>query len=194
MAEDENQKDGGVNGKARSNKPFKYADALENCDEAIEKYMSEPDGVYYRLVHNPLHPNDDIPQPLQQWEGLTSEQAALPTKIPKESSIEEQWQQVRNYSPSYNVSDEKLATFFLGMLDRRKNDRQRQRLLDKKGDTIIAVRLTPNDGLIQTCPDDNPDGHLVFQPYEGFNIEEHIEDAFEPRKLIDYRHEEDEKQ
>lgn len=126
--------------------------------------------------------------------GIDIRTSSLPAKIPKESSIEDQWQQVRNYSPSYNVSDEKLAAFFLGILDRRKNDRQKQRLLDKKGDTIIAVRLTPNDGLIQACPDDNPDGHLVFQPYEGFNIEEHIEDAFEPRKLIDYRHEEDEKE
>ena len=58
-------------------------------------------------------------------------------------------------------------------------------------DTIIAVRLTPNDGLIQTNPDDNPDGHVVFQPFEGFNIEEHIDDTFEPRKLIDYRHEDE---
>lgn len=46
--------------------------------------MSEPDGVYFRLVHNPLHPNDDIPQPLQQWGGLTSGRAALPTKVQKE--------------------------------------------------------------------------------------------------------------
>lgn len=144
-----------------------------------------------RLVHNPLHPNDDIPQPLQQWDALTSEHVVLTTKVPKESSIEEQWEQVRIYSPSYNVSDVKLAESFLVMLDRRKNDRQKQRLLDKKGDTIIAVRLTPNDGLIQTNPDDNPDGHVVFQPFEGFNIEEHIDDTFEPRKLIDYRHEDE---
>lgn len=82
--------------------------------------MSEPDGVYFRLVHNPLHPNDDIPQPLQQWGGLTSGRAALPTKVQKGSSVDEQWEQVRNYSPSYNVSDEKLASFFLRMLDRRK--------------------------------------------------------------------------
>ena len=153
--------------------------------------MSEPKGVYYRLVHNPFHPNDDIPQPLQQWDGLTSEQAMLSTKVQKGSSIDDQWEQVRNYSPSYNVSDEKLAAFFLGMLDKRRNDRQKQRLLNKKGDTIIAVRLTPNDGLIQTCPDKNPDGHLVFLPFEGFNIDEHIDNTFEPRKLTDYRHEDE---
>lgn len=191
MAKTDDKKDESVGGMTQGNKSFKYADALENCDEAIEKYMSEPDGVYYRLVHNPLHPNDDIPQPLQQWDALTSEQVVLTTKVPKESSIEEQWEQVRIYSPSYNVSDVKLAESFLVMLDRRKNDRQKQRLLDKKGDTIIAVRLTPNDGLIQTNPDDNPDGHVVFQPFEEFNIEEHIDDTFEPRKLIDYRHEDE---
>ena len=71
--------------------------------------------------------------------------------------------------------------------------KQKQRLLDKKGDTIVAVRLTPNDGLIQESPDDTPDGHLVFQPFEGFNIEEHIDDTFKPRKLIDYRHEDEKK-
>lgn len=191
MAKIYNEKNESVGGKTQRNKSFKYADALENCEEAIEKYMSEPNGVYYRLVHNPLHPNDDIPQPLQQWDALTSEQAVLATKVPEASSVKDQWEQVRNYSPSYNESDEKLAAFFLGMLDRRKNDRQKQRLLDKKGDTIIAVRLTPNDGLIQTRPDDNPDGHVVFQPYEGFNLEEHVDNTFEPRKLIDYRHEEE---
>ena len=116
---------------------------------------------------------------------------ALSTKVPKDTTIEDQWEQVRIYSPSYNVSDAKLAAFFWGMLNTRKNDRQKQRLLDKKGDTIIAVRLTPNDGLIQTNPDDNPDGHVVFQPFEGFNIEEHIDDTFKPRKLIDYRHEDE---
>lgn len=82
MAKTDDKKNGSV-GKTQGNKSFKYADALENCDEAIEKYMSEPDGVYYRLVHNPLHPNDDIPQPLQQWDALTSEQVALSTKVPK---------------------------------------------------------------------------------------------------------------
>lgn len=193
MAKENNIKNESVDGKTQNNKSFKYSDALENCDEAIEKYMSEPNGVYFRLVHNPLHPNDDIPQPLQQWGGLTSGQAALPTKVQKGSSVDDQWEQVRNYSPSYNVSDEKLASFFLRMLDRRKNDKQKQRLLDKKGDTIIAVRLTPNDGLIQESPDVNPDGHLVFQPFEGFNIEEHIDDTFKPRKLIDYRHEDEKK-
>lgn len=193
MAKEYKIENGCVDGKTQTNKSFKYADALKNCDEAIEKYMIEPNGVYYRLVHNPLHPNDDIPQPLQQRDGLTSKQVTLATKVQKGSSVDDQWEQVRNYSPSYNVSDEKLASFFLEMLDRRKNDRQKQRLLDKKGDTIIAVRLTPNDGLIQTCPDDNPDGHLVFQPFEGFNIEEHIDDTFEPRKLVDYRHEDEKK-
>lgn len=191
MAKKNKIQNGSVDGKPQRKKSFKYADALENCDEAIEKYMSEPKGVYYRLVHNPLHPNDDIPQPLQQWDGLTSEQAMLSTKVQKGSSIDDQWEQVRNYSPSYNVSDEKLAAFFLGMLDKRRNDRQKQRLLNKKGDTIIAVRLTPNDGLIQTCPDKNPDGHLVFLPFEGFNIDEHIDNTFEPRKLTDYRHEDE---
>lgn len=191
MAKKNNIENGSVKRKAQSKKSFKYADVLENCEEAIGKYMSEPNGVYYRLVHNPLHPNDDIPQPLQQWDVLTLEQSTLSTKIQKGSSVDDQWEQVRNYSPSYNVSDEKLAAFFLEMLDRRKNDRQKQKLLDKKGDTIIAVRLTPNDGLIQTSPDDNPDGHLVFLPFEGFNIDEHIDNTFEPRKLTDYRHEDE---
>lgn len=113
-------------------KSFKYADALEDCDEAIEKFMGKPDGVYFRLVHNPLHPNDDIPQPLQKWDGLTQDRVPLSTKVPKGSPVEVQWEQVRNYSPSYNISDEKLAGYFLNMLDRRKTEKQKQKLLEKK--------------------------------------------------------------
>lgn len=172
-------------------KAFKYAEALFGCDYAIEQFMTEPNGTYYRLVHNPLHPNDDIPQPLQQWESLTQEQVKLPTQLAGNSSIDEQWEQVRNYSPSYNISDEKLAAYFNKMLARRKNDRQRQRLLDKKGDTIIAVHLTPNDGLIQKAADENPEGHVVFQPFSDFKLEEHIDNTFEPRKLTDYEHEDE---
>ena len=170
---------------------FKYAEALEGCEEAIDKFMGEPNGVYYRLVHDPLHPNDEIPQPLQEWEGLTVGQVPLPTKLGKGKSVEEQWEHVRNYSPSYNVSDEKLARFFLSMLDKRKTERQKQKLLDKKGDTIVAVRLNPDDGRIQQRPDDTPEGHLVFQPFEGFEMSEHIDYTFEPKKLMDYRHEDE---
>lgn len=191
MVEKNNANDEQEGGKTRHMRAFKFADALENCDEAIEKYMCEPNGVYYRLVHNPLHPNDELPQPLQKWDALTTEEVALPTKISEGSSIDDKWAQTRNYSPSYNMSDGKLAAYFLGILDKRRTDRQKQKLLDKKGDTIVAVRLTPNDGMIQKSPDDNPDGHLVFQPFEGFSLKEHIDDTFEPRKLTDYRHEDE---
>lgn len=53
MAKKNNIENGSVKRKAQSKKSFKYADVLENCEEAIGKYMSEPNGVYYRLVHNP---------------------------------------------------------------------------------------------------------------------------------------------
>ena len=45
MAKENNIKNESVDGKTQNNKSFKYSDALENCDEAIEKYMSEPNGV-----------------------------------------------------------------------------------------------------------------------------------------------------
>lgn len=132
MVEKNNANDEQEGGKTRHMRAFKFADALENCDEAIEKYMCEPNGVYYRLVHNPLHPNDELPQPLQKWDALTTEEVALPTKISEGSSIDDKWAQTRNYSPSYNMSDEKLAAYFLGILDKRRTDRQKQKLLDKK--------------------------------------------------------------
>ena len=45
MAKIYNEKNESVGGKTQRNKAFKYADVLENCEEAIEKYMSEPNGV-----------------------------------------------------------------------------------------------------------------------------------------------------
>ena len=38
MAKTDDKKDESVGGMTQGNKSFKYADALENCDEAIEKY------------------------------------------------------------------------------------------------------------------------------------------------------------
>ena len=37
----------------KENSRYKFEEYLVGCDEAIEKYMTYPDGVYYRLSHNP---------------------------------------------------------------------------------------------------------------------------------------------
>ena len=33
---------------------YKFEEYLVGCDEAIEKYMTFPNGVYYKLAHNPI--------------------------------------------------------------------------------------------------------------------------------------------
>lgn len=188
---DEDKKDidkEGAKDFSSKSKAYKFAKEVEGCDEAIEEFMTEPNGTYYRLVHNPIIPNDDLPQPLQEWEGLTKERVSIEETLPDGSSLEEQWEQVQNYSPSYNISDEKLAMFFLNQLDRRRTDKQKQKLLKKKGNTIVAVKLTPEDGKIQREADEDT-GHVVFQPYEDFNISDHLDESFEPKRLEDYRDE-----
>ena len=172
---------------SEANKKYKYADILEGCEEAIEKNMKPPSGVYYRLVHDPLHPNDDLPQPLQQWDALTEGKTELSHQLPKDSSIKDQWDHVQTYSPSYNESDEKLAAYFLKEYDRRKTIKQKEKFLNKKGDTIVAVKLTPNDGLIS---DIEENGHCVFLPFEGFKLEDHIDESWGSQKLMNYRNEE----
>lgn len=52
-------------------KEYKFKEALNGCDAAIEFYMAPADCVVYRVVHDPIHPNDEIPQGLQIWESLT---------------------------------------------------------------------------------------------------------------------------
>lgn len=170
-------------------KKYKFQDPyLKGCEDALETLMSSPNGVYYRVVHDPIIDDDDVPQNLQEYKRLTQTIVELPSSIPPGSSLEDQWKQVSEYSLSFNVSEEKLAIFFNGMLGRRKNESQKKRLLEKKGNTIRAFRLTPKDGKIQTIPDEN--GHLVFQPYEDFKLEDHIEYSFKPRNLSDYENKE----
>ncbi len=162
---------------------YKFEEYLVGCDEAIEKYMTYPDGVYYRLSHNPIIENDELPNPLQKWDNLAGTTEELKHQIEENSPIETQWIQVQGYSPSYFISDDALAKFFIGELHRRKTQRQKEKLLERKGDTIIAVKLTPNDGRISS-PDEK--GHVVFAPYKDFKLEEHQDKTWEPKKLLDY--------
>ncbi len=163
---------------------YKFAEYLVGCDEAIEIYMTYPRGVYYRLVHNPIIENDELPNPLQKWNSLTDNKVELKHQVKENSSIAEQWQHIQEYSPSYYASDSALAEVFVSIWDKRKRQKDKDRLLEKKGDTIIAVELTPSDGKI-SWPDEN--GHVVFAPYEDFRLEEHIDKTWEPKKLLDYK-------
>lgn len=180
--------------KEKTKRNFKFADALEGCEDAINKYMVAADCVVYRLVHNPFNNIDELPNSVRKWENLTDDEIKLNIKLPNESSIEEQWEHVRNYSLSFNISLESLAQFMQGMYYKRKTDRQKDNFLKNMGDTIAPLHLSPKDGMIQKDPDEesNP-GHVVMQPYEDFKLEDHIE-WDKAKGLFDFKFEKDDKE
>lgn len=157
-------------------KRFKFHKALTGCEEAIKKYMTPPEGVYYRVVHDPFEDIDELPAPVRNWSNMANDEITLSVaEVPKDT-IEQQWDMVKNYSPSYNVSIERLANFMLSMYNRRRTESQKQRFIANMGDTIVPVRLGKEDGMIQATPEveGNP-GHVVFQPYEDFDMNSHID-------------------
>ena len=157
-------------------KRFKFHQALTGCEEVIQKYMVSPDGVYYRVVHDPFDNIDELPNPVRKWSNMSSDEVALSmASIPKDD-LQQQWDNVKNYSPSFNISADLLINFMQTMYGKRKTDTQKQRFIANMGDTIVPVYLGKEDGMIQATPEStvNP-GHVVFQPYGDFNMDEHID-------------------
>lgn len=154
---------------------YKFAEYLVNCEDAIEKNMRPASGRVYRLAHNPHLPIDCLPTSLWEHETLTPKKVELPETIPEGSSIEDQEEQLREYLPSFNRSvDGAIAPFvdrFMHM-----NEEKQKKFLLKKGNTVYAYDLIEQDGRLW----EEPDGHVLFQPFENFNLEEHIAKDVEP--------------
>lgn len=161
-------------------KHYKFAEYLVNCEDAIEKNMKPADGRVYRLVHNPHIPIDSLPTSLWDYETLTPKRVDIPQTIPAGSPIEDQEQQLRDYLPSFNRSiDGAIAPF----IDRFKckDEEQKKNFILKKGNTVYAYDLVEQDGRLW----EDSEGHVLLQPFDNFNLEEHIAKDFEPVLFTD---------
>ena len=163
-----------------SKKSFMFQKYLVNCEDAISE-MVPAEGRLFRLAHNPNVEIDIYPRSLWNYESLTPETTELPNTIPIDSTIEDQQKQVKDYLPSFNISEEGAIAPFLERLNKMKKS-QLLHFKIKKGSHVFAYDVRPEDGRMWV----ESDGHVLFQPYEGFKLAGHVASDFTPVPIEKY--------
>lgn len=170
------------------NKKFLFQEYLVNCEDAIDKNIMPANGRLYRLVHNPTIDKDLKPTSLWKFKSPgKSIDEEFDSIIPKGSSIEDQETQLADYLPSFNLTDLGAVAPFLDRY-KKKTPEQRKQFLANKGEIVVAYDVTPADGRWWA----QKNGHVLFQPYEGFKLDEHVAADFKYKHLDDYLNEQDE--
>ena len=152
-----------------------FMDYLVNCEDALS-LMVPAEGRIYRLAHDPHIEIDIYPTSLWDYTTLTPKKVYIPETIAANSSLEDQQVQLRDFTPSFNITVEGVVSPFLRQLETMKSQQQLFKFKNKKGSHIFAYDVNYNDGLMWV----EQDGHVAFLPYEGFLLEEHRADDFTP--------------
>ena len=163
------------------NLQYMFQEYHVNCGDALS-LMTPADGRIYRLAHNPNQEIDIYPTSLWDYESLTPIRIEQPVTIPPNSSIEEQIEHIREYTPSFNISIEGVIKPFIPRFEKMKTFSQFNKFKDRKGSHIYAYDVKPIDGKMMI----ESDGHVSFLPYEGFTLEEHIAKEFTPIPIENY--------
>lgn len=88
-------------------KRFKRADKFVGSEDALEAYFIPAEGVMYRVVHNPVNENDYRVQSEQEFEGIANTRSDLPYTVIPGSTIEDQYEHLRDWMLSYYLDDKK---------------------------------------------------------------------------------------
>ena len=167
-------------------KAFKRASKLVGCDEALATMFKPANGIFFRIVHNPLEHNDELVQSEQNFEGLAPSMPNIAETITFGSSLEDQFDHISSWSLSFNINDSSLADFYWHEHDKRITPTQKDNFVRRKGTHIAKYHFTPNAGLIQNQIDEN--GHTVLVEYEDFVLDEYRVQEFGFKPLTDYIH------
>lgn len=157
-------------------KKFKREDKFIGCDEALKVFFIPADGVMYRIVHNPLQRNDELVQNEQEFEGFEKQTLDLPMTVAPGSTIEEQYEHVREWSLSFYLNLNELVNAYWKYYDKRKTVEAKEKYLIKRGTSIAKYNLVPEVGLMQRQPDVN--SHMVVAEYEGIVFDDYRDKAF----------------
>ncbi|MCD8235932.1 MAG: hypothetical protein LUD00_04595 [Prevotellaceae bacterium] len=164
-----------------SGRKYMFQEFLVNCEDALS-LMIPADGRIYRLAHTPNREIDIYPTALWNYEALAPKESDMQHTIPADSSLEDQQEQLREYTPSFNTSVEGVVKPFIGRFEKMKTLKQFLNFKSKKGSHIFAYDVNSKDGLMWV----EPDGHVSFLPYEGFSLENHLADDFTPIPIDNY--------
>lgn len=157
-------------------KKFKRADKFIGCEEAFKVFFIPADGVMYRIVHNPLQRNDELVQNEQEFEGFEKQTLDLPMTVAPGSTIEEQYEHVREWSLSFYLDLNELVNDYWKYYDKRKTVEAKENYQTKRGTSIAKYNLVPEVGVMQRQPDFN--SHLVVAEYEGIVFDDYRDKAF----------------
>ena len=166
---------------------FKRADKFVGCEDALDQFFLPADGVVYRVVHAPLQKNDELVQNEQEFEGIANTRLELPMTIAPNSSLEEQYEHLKENSLSFFLDDEKLAEWYWHNHDKRKSTTAKAKFVTRMGTVIAKYNMVPEVGVMQREADSN--GHLVVAEYAGINLDDYRDREFGLKPLTDYRNE-----
>lgn len=160
---------------------YMFEEFLVNCEDALA-LMIPADGRIYRLAHEPNQDIDIYPTALWNYEALAPKELDVQQTIPPNSCLEDQQEQLREYTPSFNTSVEGVVRPFIGRFEKMKTSQQFLNFKNKKGSHIFAYDMNPKDGLMWV----ESDGHVSFLPYEDFSLENHLAEDFTPIPIDNY--------
>lgn len=162
---------------------FFAADHIQGCEEGLWVYYQPANEVFYRLVHNPINPNDQIPKSLRKIESLVEEEIDLDVEIVEQQlSIEEQKSVLNDFGLSGFVSEEQLRQFMLKYV-KRQSKKQLPEWLENMGDSIAKYNLLPEVGYIEKDADEK--GHKNLHYYNGIDLDDYRDEAFGYHPLIE---------
>ena len=166
-------------------KRFKRAGKFVGGEDALEVYFVPADGEMYRIVHDPLHKNDELVQNEQVFEDLTMMRRDLPMTVAPDTPIGDQYIHIKEWSLSFYLDKEQLAKDYWKNHDSRKTLKAKERYELRMGTAMAKYIMTSDFGFMQRDPDAN--SHLVVAEYEGINLEDFRDKSFGLPPLTDFR-------
>lgn len=160
---------------------YMFQEFLVNCEDALA-LMVPAYGRIYRLAHNPNQDIDIYPTALWDYEALAPKEVESQQTIPPNSCLEDQQEQLREYTPSFNTSVDGVVKPFIDRFEKMKTLQQFLNFKNKKGSHIFAYDVNPEDGLMWV----EPDGHVSFLPYVNFSLDCHFAEDFTPVPIDNY--------
>lgn len=160
---------------------LQHYDLMSTCLDVLMDNFSPLEGDFYRLVHNPIIDNDNLPQGFQIYEPLTRNSVQMPKQIAFDAPDDEKLEFLESLALSYNVSDELLKQFALTHYKQRRTPQGKASFKKKFGEYIVKVHITKNNGLVENFVGEG--GHINILPFNNFDIAVNMDLNYGFRKI-----------
>lgn len=160
---------------------LKYADYLNEFNEFIFGYYKPLDADAYRWVHNPLIPDDSLPQIFQENDSRCVDDLNRP-------SADDPVGVVLDYVGNFTLSNydtlehaEEVYQSWVDKFAKRKDAKERIRQwIEKVGIHIVRVHYSPD---VAVCSPIEEDGHFEALLAESTDWEKLVDQTFKPYRI-----------